>query len=56
MSPSKGALGKGKGAHAPRRDWLLRAPLILLAIITYIPLAFTLITSFKTNAQFFANI
>ena len=54
MSPSKWGSGKGKGG--PRRDWLLRAPLILRAIITYIPLAFTLITSFKTNAQFFTNI
>ena len=54
MSVSKGASGKGD-ARA-RRDWLLRTPLIILAIITYIPLAFTLITSFKSNAQFFANI
>ena len=27
-----------------------------LAIVTYVPLAFTIITSFKTNEQFFTNI
>ena len=54
MSPSKGSFRKGK--RGPGRDWLLRAPLITLAIITYVPLAFTIITSFKTNEQFFTNI
>ena len=54
MSPSRRSSRMGKGNM--RRDWLLRAPLIVLAIVTYIPLAFTLITSFKTNAQFFSNI
>ena len=54
MSPFKGSFRKGK--RGLRRDWLLRAPLITLAILTYIPLAFTIITSFKTNEQFFTNI
>ena len=39
MSPSRRSSRMGKGNA--RRDWLLRAPLITLAILTYIPLAFT---------------
>ena len=40
-------------SRAWRRDWPLMLALLILAIITYIPFVFTVINSFKINAQFF---
>ena len=40
-------------SNAWRRDWPLMLALLILAIITYIPFVFTVINSFKINAQFF---
>lgn len=40
-------------SSAWRRDWLLMLILFILAIITYVPFVFTVINSFKINAQFF---
>ncbi len=40
-------------SSAWRRDWPLMLALMILAIITYVPFVFTVINSFKINAQFF---
>ena len=40
-------------SRAWRRDWPLMLILLILAIVTYIPFVFTVINSFKINAQFF---
>ena len=42
-------------SKAPRRDWCLEAALTILAIVTYIPFLFTIISSFKSNPQFFTE-
>jgi ABC-type glycerol-3-phosphate transport system permease component len=45
---------RAKSASRPwRRDWPLWVALTILAIVTYIPFVFTIINSFKINAQFF---
>ena len=38
-----------------RRDWPLEATLTILAIVTYVPFVFTIISSFKSNPQFFTE-
>ncbi len=40
-------------SSAWRRDWPLMLILLILAIITYVPFVFTIINSFKINAQYF---
>lgn len=39
-----------------RRDYPLHLVLFFLAFLTYVPLLFTIINSFKDNAQFFENL
>ena len=51
MSQSKAK----SSSRAWRRDWPLWVALTLLAIVTYIPFVFTVINSFKINAQFFTE-
>lgn len=38
-----------------RRDWPLYVVLTILAVVTYIPFAFTIINSLKSNTQFFTQ-
>ncbi len=53
MWPFRRAGRKPDTRRSWRRDWPLNAALAILAVLTYIPFAFTLVNSFKDNTQYF---